>query len=391
MRSLFSLFALLCMMNSCAQHPSWAVRMADSEMKRHPEAWQLDFQKAPKWDYTLGLEGLAFVQLSEKTGDAKYFNYIEAYADTMINEVGEINTYKLSNYNIDHLNPGKMLFVIYDKTHKEKYKKALDLLREQINSHPRTSEGGFWHKARYPYQMWLDGLYMGAPFYAECIKRNHEPDSLYDDVINQFVFVARHTYDSATGLFRHAWDESHSQAWADPVTGQASQVWGRAMGWYAMALVDVLDFIPPAHPRRDSLINILNVVAKGIRQYQDPATGVWWQVMDKGGKEGNYLEATCSSMFVYALLKAVKYNYVENAYLSIAERGYNGILDNFIKVDENGLVNLTKCCAVAGLGGEPYRSGTYEYYLSEPIRDNDTKGVGPFIMASILYDEIVKK
>ncbi len=386
MRSLFLLSALLILTSSCKQETSWAVRMADSEMARNPEAWQLDYQKKLKWDYTLGLEGQAFIQLSEKTGDQKYFDYMEAYADTMINEAGEIKTYKLSNYNIDHLNPGKMLFAIYDKAPKEKYAKALAMLRDQINTHPRTSERGFWHKARYPHQMWLDGLYMGSPFYAECIQRFHEPDSLYDDVINQFILAAKYTYDPATGLFRHAWDESREQAWADKVTGQASQVWGRAMGWYAMALVDVLDFIPAAHPRRDSLIAILNTVVQGVAKYQD-STGVWWQVMDKGGMEGNYLESTCSAMFTYALLKGVKNNYIDHSYLNVAKKAYTGILQQFIEIDEAGLVNLTKCCAVAGLGGDPYRSGTYEYYLSEPIRNNDAKGVGPFIMASLLYDD----
>ncbi len=378
-----------CFAVACTSQQPWSVRMADSEMTRYPKAVNLDFREKLKWDYTFGLEGLAFVQLSEKTGERKYFDYIEAYTDTMINEAGEITTYKLSNYNIDHLNPGKMLFPIYEKTQKEKYKKALVMLRDQINTHPRTNEGGFWHKKIYPYQMWLDGLYMGAPFYAECIQRFNEPDSLYDDVINQFVYVARHTFDQATGLFRHAWDESREQAWADKETGQASQVWGRAMGWYAMALVDVLDFIPAQHPRRDTIMDILQVVVRGVRQYQD-TTGVWWQVMDKGGKEGNYLEATASSMFVYALLKAVNHNYIDNSYLAVAKKGYEGILNQFIVVDEQGLVNLTSCCSVAGLGGNPYRPGTYEYYLSEPIRDNDPKGVGPFIMASMLYEDLKK-
>ncbi len=385
MKALTLFLSLLLSLTACTQEKPWSVRMADSEMLRNPQAWQLDFQTKLKWDYTLGLEGLAFIQLSEKTGDAGYFDYIEAYADTMINAAGEIKTYKLTNYNIDHITSGRMLFALYDKTKKEKYHTAILQLREQLASQPRTTEGGFWHKQRYPHQMWLDGLYMGAPFYAEYITRYQEPDSLYDDVINQFVLVGRHTYDPATGLFRHAWDESREQAWADALTGQASQVWGRAMGWYAMALVDVLDFIPAQHPRRDSLIHILNTLARGVANYQD-STGVWWQVMDKGGKEGNYLEATCSCMFTYALLKAVKNNYIDASYRAVADKGYQGILKQFISVDEQGLVSLNRCCAVAGLGGDPYRPGTYEYYLSEPIRSNDAKGVGPFIMASLLYE-----
>jgi unsaturated rhamnogalacturonyl hydrolase len=363
-----------------------AVRVADAEMQRAPEAWQLDFQKKPKWDYTLGLEGQAFLQLAEATGNTKYFDYIEAYADAMINDAGEIRTYKTDNYNIDHLNPGKMLFALYDKTHKEKYRKALELLRLQIDTHPRTSEKGFWHKLRYPHQMWLDGLYMGAPFYAQCIRYFNEPDSLYDDVIDQFVVVARHTYDPATGLFRHAWDESRKQRWADSITGQSPYAWGRAMGWFAMALVDVLDYIPAAHPRRSELTDILNTVAAGVKKYQDAESGVWYQILDLGGREKNYLEATCSCMFTYALLKAVEKGYIDASYKAVATAAYEGILKTFIENDENGLINLTRCCAVAGLGGDPYRDGSYDYYMSEPVRNNDAKGIAPFIMASLIID-----
>jgi unsaturated rhamnogalacturonyl hydrolase len=301
----------------------------------------------------------------------------------MINDNGEIRTYKVSNYNIDHLKSGKMLFALYDKTHKEKYKKALLLLRSQLDTHPRTGENGFWHKLRYPHQMWLDGLYMGAPFYAQCIGYFNEPDSLYDDVINQFVVVARRTYDPATGLFRHAYDESREQYWADTLTGQSPYAWGRAMGWFAMALVDVLDFIPAAHPRRSELTGILNTVVEGVKKYQN-ANGVWYQILDLGGCERNYEEATCSCMFTYALLKATGKGYIDASYKEIAIKAYKGILNTFVKEDESNALHLTQCCAVAGLGGDPYRDGSYDYYMSEPVRDNDAKGVGPFIMASLL-------
>ena len=385
-----SLFIVLAVVLTGCASPSgtsWAERMAHSEMQRVPVAWQLDFQKKLKWDYSIGVEGLAFIQLSEATGNAHYFDYIEAYADTMINDQGEIHTYKLSNYNIDHLNPGKMLLALYDKTHKEKYKKALELLRSQIYTHPRTSENGFWHKLRYPHQMWLDGLYMGAPFYAQSIGYFNEPDSLYDDVIDQFSIIARRTYDPATGLFRHAYDESREQRWADPVTGQSPYTWGRAMGWFAMALVDALDFIPVTHPRRSEVTDLLNTVAEGVKRYQD-ASGVWYQIINLGGREQNYLEATCSCMFVYSLLKAIARGYIDNSYKETAQKAYEGILNTFVKIDDTGALHLTQCCAVAGLGGDPYRDGSYEYYMNEPVRDNDAKGVGPFIMASLWYDKI---
>ncbi|MDR0667555.1 MAG: glycoside hydrolase family 88 protein [Prevotellaceae bacterium] len=362
---------------------NWAVRMADAEMRRAPQAWQLDFQQKLKWDYTFGLEGLAFIRLAEATGDARYADYIEAYADTMINEQGEIRTYKTENYNLDHLNQGKMLFDLYATTHKEKYRKALERLRAQLATQPRTSDGGFWHKQRYPHQRWLDGLYMGAPFYAQCIGFFDEPDSLYDDVVDQFTTVAKHTYDPATGLFRHAWDESRAQRWADSATGRSPYAWGRAMGWFAMALVDALDAIPAGHPRRSELTAILATVAEGVARYQDPASGVWFQILDLGGRERNYLEATASCMFAYALFKAVANGYLDPSYRAVADRAFDGILKTFVETGDDGLLNLTHCCAVAGLGGEPYRDGSYDYYMSEPVRSNDPKGVGPFIMAAL--------
>lgn len=362
---------------------NWATRMADAEMRRAPQAWQLDFRQKLKWDYTFGLEGLAFIQLAEATGDARYARYIEAYADTMINEQGEIRTYRTENYNLDHLNPGKMLFDLYATTRKEKYRKAIERLRAQLATQPRTSDGGFWHKQRYPHQRWLDGLYMGAPFYAQCIAFFDEPDSLYDDVVDQFTTVAAHTYDPATGLFRHAWDESRAQRWADPTTGQSPYAWGRAMGWFAMALVDALDLIPPEHPRRGELTAILTTVAEGVARYQDPASGVWYQILDLGGRERNYLEATASCMFAYALFKGVASGYLDPSYRAVADRAFDGVLKTFVETGDDGLLNLTQCCAVAGLGGEPYRDGSYEYYMSEPVRNNDPKGVGPFIMAAL--------
>lgn len=368
----------------------WSVRMVESEMIRNPESWQLDFQSKLKWDYCHGLELQAMLDVYDTYGDESIFNYALAYADTMVQDNGSILTYKPEEYNIDRLNPGKYLFRIYDQTKEVKYKKALDLLRSQLDTHPRNEDGGFWHKKVYPNQMWLDGVYMGSPFYAEYAHRNSRPQD-YPDVVSQFLLAAKHTYDPQTKLYRHATDIHRKQRWADPTTGQSAHSWGRAMGWYAMALVDALDFIPKHEAGRDSMLVILNNIAEQVKRIQDEKTGLWYQVLDRSGDEGNYLEATCSTMFIYTLFKAVRMEYVDKSYLDVAIKGYQGLLDNLIKVDSNGVVSISNCCAVAGLGGDPnYRSGTYEYYLSEPIRDNDPKAVGPFMMASLEYERLLR-
>lgn len=367
----------------------WSVRMAESEMVRNPESWQVDFQPSLKWDYCHGLELGAMMDVYDRYGDAKFYEYALAYADTMVNEDGTIKKYKLTDYSLDRINSGKMLFRIYEQTKNDKYKKALDLLRSQFDGQPRNADGGFWHKKVYPNQMWLDGLYMGTPFLAEYAYRNNEPQA-YQEVIDQIKIVARHTYDPANGLFRHACDVSKREKWADKETGQSQHCWGRALGWYMMAIVDDLDFIPQHEPGRDTVLVILNHIAETLKKYQSPE-GLWYQVMDKSGDPGNYLESSCSAMFVYSLFKAVRKGYIPSSYFTVARKGYEGILNEFIKVDDNGLVSITKACAVAGLGGKNYRMGDYDYYIHEQIRDNDPKAVGPFILASLEWEGLPKE
>lgn len=360
--------------------------MADSEIKRHPDPRLLDFRDKPKWEYSNGLVCLAMMRVWQTTNLKRFANYARSYADSMIINDGTIKTYAKSDYNIDRVNPGKFVMELYKETPKPAYKNAIELLRMQMREHPRTSEGGFWHKKIYPSQMWLDGLYMGSPFLAQYAKEFNEP-ALYDDVANQFYLIDKYTYDEEKQLFYHGWDESRKQKWSDPKSGVSPEFWGRAMGWFGMALVDALDYIPEGHEGRDRILNILNKYVRGLERYQDPQTGVWWQVMDKANQEGNYLEASCSSMFAYTLLKAVAKGFIPSSYESLATSAYEGVLEQFVKENEDGSIRLVQNCAVAGLGGNPYRDGSYEYYVNEPRRDNDPKGIGPFIMASLEYEK----
>lgn len=363
------------------------LRMANSEIQRNPEPWMLDFSTAPKWNYTHGLVLMAMQKVSEKSGNTKYFDYAKTYADTMLSADGSsIRTYKPFEYNIDRINPGRILFPLYEKTKNEKYKNARNLLRSQMLTHPRTSENGFWHKKVYPHQMWLDGIYMASPFLAEYAKTFDETE-LFDDVANQILLIAEKTYDAETGLYFHGWDESREQDWSNPESGKSPNFWSRSIGWYAMAMVDVLDFLPENHPKRADIIDVFARLCASLENFRDAETGMWYQVTDKIGNEGNYLESTGSIMFIYAWVKGAQNAYLAPTYLEKGQQAYEQFLKRFTKTEENGLFSITDCCAVAGLGGKNYRDGSYEYYVSEPIRDNDPKATGPFILVSLLLDK----
>ena len=362
-----------------------AILFAESEMTRFPEAWQLDHGKRLYFGYSQGLGCKAMLEVWKKTGERKYLDYVVEWADTIVGDRGEIHLYDVAAYNIDYINSGKILFEVYRQTGDEKYKLAIERLVAQMKVHPRTLEGGFWHKLIYPHQIWLDGLYMASPFLAEYAAAFDRPEWT-DDVVNQFRVCARHTYDIPTGLYHHAWDESKKQRWADPDTGRSPNFWGRSIGWWFMALVDALDFIPAEHPGREELRGMIRGLAEALPRYQD-ATGLWYQVLDQGGREGNYLEASVSSMFMYAYAKAVNRGYIEAKYRAVAEKAYDGLMNTLMVKNADGTLTLTKCCAVSGLGGTPYRDGSFEYYVGERIRDNDAKATGPFIMGCLELDK----
>jgi unsaturated rhamnogalacturonyl hydrolase len=370
---------------AAADARAWAERMAVSEMKRLGDS--LCFGKNPKakWAYETGVFLKGLDAAWTRTGDPKYYDFLKAVIDSYVRPDGSIETYKLEEYNLDNINCGKLLLTLYQKTKEEKYHKAASLLMKQLESHPRTHEGGFWHKKIYPNQMWLDGIYMASPFIAQYSSMFGHAAG-FDEVANQVIWMENHARDRRTGLLYHGWDESREQEWADPKTGCSKNFWGRAMGWYAMSLADLLDFMPAQHPRRAAVIDIFKRLAKAVTQYQDTETGLWYQVVDQGKRDKNYLEASASSMFVYALAKGVRKGYLGREYAAAANRGYDGLIKHLIKVDPDGGVNLTQVCSVAGLGGPQKRNGTFEYYVSEPIVSNDLKGVGAFIMAGIEID-----
>ncbi|GAB6122058.1 glycoside hydrolase family 88 protein [Dysgonomonas termitidis] len=380
MRKLVLIFISLFILQ-LAQAQKTGILFADSEMKRFPQAWQLDHGKRLYFGYSQGVGCTAMLKVWKKTNDRKYLDYVVNWVDTVINDKGEIHLYKVESYNIDYINSGKVLFDVYQQTGDEKYKLAMDRLAAQMKMHPRTLEGAFWHKLIYQHQIWLDGLYMGSPFLAQYAVTFNQPD-IIEDVISQFLICARHTYDVKTGLYYHAWDESKKQRWANKETGQSPNFWGRAMGWWFMALVDVLDFVPANHPQRGELIKMINGLAETLPKYQDK-TGLWYQVLDKGYKSGNYPEASVSSMFMYSYAKAVNKGYIDDKYREIAEKAYDGLMNTLIVKNADGTLTLTKCCAVSGLGGNPYRDGSFGYYVSERIRDNDAKATGPFIMGCL--------
>ena len=382
-KTLFALCALLLAVSAEAKNPverGYAKRFADSEIRRFPEAWMLDYCTAPFFGYSQGVGCSAMLAVWKATGDRFYFDYVEQLADTLVYEDGTIHRYEKEKYNLDFINSGKYLFDCYAVTGQEKYRKAMQQLLVQIEEQPRTSDGGFWHKQRYEHQMWLDGLYMCSPFLAQYGATFGEPQWI-EEAVKQIKLCHKHTFDPATGLYHHAWDESRSQRWADPATGHSPSFWGRSIGWWFMALVDNLDFIPSEHPDRREIIGYVEGLAAAVVKYQ--RDGLWYQVLDCPERAGNYPEASVTTQFMYALAKAVNKGYIDPKYRKNAVAALAAVKDRLILELEDGTLSLTQCCAVGGLGGRPYRDGSFEYYINERVHDNDAKATGPFIMACL--------
>ena len=370
-----------------AEERPWSNRAANAAIERWPDGRFVPSGARWAWNYELGtlLEGVDSVWLN--TADPRYYKYIQSSVDQFVTPDGDILTWKVEENQLDNILLGRQLLLLYGVTQDQRYAKAATLLYQQLVHQPRTASGGFWHKQRYPNQMWLDGLYMAEPFYAEYAATFHHPEA-FNDITHQFVLMDEHARDAKTGLLYHGWDESKQERWADKQTGLSSQFWARAMGWYMMALVDTLSYYPEEDAGRKLLIEQLNRDAAAVAQYQDGATGLWYQVLDKGGVKGNYLEASASCMYVYALAKGVRQGYLPQSYLVNAERGYKGVLSHFIETGAGDSVSLTGTVKVGGLGGDPYRDGSYAYYIGEKTATNDPKGVGAFLLASAEIENV---
>lgn len=357
----------------------WNIKMADAVMQRYDTLAFYNGRTTAGWSYDIALLGAAIDKLGEN--DPKYSDYMQNFMDMLVDENGHIERYAMEKYNIDLIRPATNLFTLANRTGAEKYKLAIPQFIEQMENHPKTKSGGYWHKQRYPWQMWLDGIYMGSPFLAQYGKEYNQPE-WFDVVAKQITLIYEKTHDPKTGLLYHAWDESKEQKWSNSETGQSPHFWSRAMGWYVMAIVDILDYFPEDHPKRAEIIEILNTTCKALAKVRNTENGVWYQVLDMAGKEGNYAEASGSAMYIYAFAKGAKKGYLNKNYLELANAAFNDFLKTFVITDEDGLPSITNICGACGLGGNPYRDGSYNYYISEKIVKNDCKGVGPFILAA---------
>ena len=369
-------------------------------MKRVPHSYLLDFSSKPKWSYVMGIEMEGMLDTYEhyKEGNNAILDYLKEYPAKMIDEKGNITGYKYEDFNLDNVRTAKFILRMHNLFPSKGTEKALKTLFKQLQNQPRTKEGVYWHKAIYANQVWLDGIFMGLPFYCNYAVQTLKPkkaEKYLNDAVDQMVKTDYRTYDEKTQLWKHAWDETHQQFWANEEDGKSQHCWARALGWYVMAMTECLDAMPENYARRQEVIDLLNKAMKSVVKYQDKKTGVWYDVLDVKSDK-NYLESTASSMFAYVLLKGYRKGYLSEEYLKAGVKAYNGILKQFIKVNADKTISLTRCCAVSGLGPGPgpyvkkpnyKRDGSFEYYMSEPIRDNDAKGVGPFIWASLEMEQ----
>jgi len=369
---------------TAAEDPrTWGQRLADSTIAEHPSAWNMRKSDGEyRWAYNQGLVTLGMYRLHLKHNEPCYYEYMKAYVDHYVEDDGTIRTLALDEFNIDSINSGKLLFPLLDAAGDPRYRAAIEVLHRQLQWQPRTHNGVFWHKRKYPWQVWLDGLYMGAPFYAEYAAR-FGPDAYFDDIVRQFTESYAKLRDAATGLLYHGWDESRVQRWSDPDTGRSPGFWTRSLGWYSMALVDTYEHFPAEHQGRGELERMLAELSEALLAVRDERSKLWWQVPDHGGREGNFLEASGSAMIAYAWAKGARLGMLEPRYRELAEQSFTGLVEELVDWDaDTGRMQLRNVCRSAGLGGDPYRDGTYEYYVSTDVVVNDTHGIGAFLLAS---------
>jgi unsaturated rhamnogalacturonyl hydrolase len=340
--------------------------------------------KPETWNYIDGCIMTALLNEAEETGEKRYSDFVERFIDHYVFEDGSLRGYSIGQYNLDNINEGRVLFDLYKMTGKEKYRKAIELLHRQLEEQPRTNTGNFWHKQIYPDQIWLDGLYMAQVFSVRYQLEFGSGD--FSDTMNQFRSVRRLMFDENKKLYYHGCDCSKKMFWADKQTGCSQSFWLRSIGWFTVALADIIGYLN-AGSDKDELIGLFREIIEGISQYADPETGMYYQVVDCGGREGNYLETSGSSMIAYAMLKGARLGVLDGKYAEYGRKTFDGICRRYLKISDSGELNLGGICLMAGLGPEdnPVRNGTFEYYISEPVVENDAKGVAPFLLC---YTEV---
>jgi unsaturated rhamnogalacturonyl hydrolase len=341
-----------------------------------------------RWRYEDGLALLALAAAGRAFSRPAFLAFVRKAVEGMIDPSGEIAGYHLEDWNLDQVNPGKLLFDLRDSTGDPRYAAAIKALRAQLEGQPRGPSGCYWHKGIYPNQVWLDGFYMVAPFRLRSCLETGDIAGIRD-LLAQFSLAAERCRDPSTGLLHHAWDESRSEAWADSVSGRSPHAWGRAMGWFAMALVDCLGLLPLHHEGHSSLKALLGPFADAVAGHADPETGLWWQLVDRAGEPGNYLETSASSMFVYAFMRGVSLGALDGRFRGLAGKAWDSLASRYVHAGPDGALSLGGICQVAGLGGVPYRDGSARYYYSEPVVEDDFKGLGPFILAGLEVEAVV--
>ncbi len=349
-------------------------------------AWNIEKAlegKAAGWNYIDGCMILALLEIYQATGEEKYYEFADAFINHRVQEDGSITGYSVEEYNIDNVNAGKTLFLLYDLNGKEKYKKAIELIFSQVQTQPRTREGNFWHKQIYPHQVWLDGMYMGQPFYMEYETRFNGKKN-YNDIFNQFRNVVKYLKDPKTGLYYHGYDASKTIFWCDKETGLSRNFWLRALGWYSMALLDTLYKCEPGEEYKEDYEWLKSVFAElidSMLKFQDDS-GLWYQLPARKDEAPNYPETSGSAIMAYCLLKGVRLGFLPESYREYAFKAFNGICDMYLK-EKDGKLSLGGICLVAGLGpaDNQRRDGSFEYYMSEPVVEDDAKGVGPLLLA----------
>lgn len=360
--------------HSDSEHPAWNLEMIRSG-------------KCNKWNYIDGCMITGILERYEITGEARFLDFADRFMSGFVEEDGSIRTYDVEEYSLDNVNPAKNLITMYGLTGKEKYRKAIELVRSQLSTMPRTPEGNFWHKLIYPNQVWLDGIYMALPFYMEYEKR-FDAKKDCEDICRQIANVEIRMRDPKTGLYYHGYDASRKMYWADPDTGCSPNFWLRAEGWFILGLVDVLEIMMDLPMQAESvhLQHMLLDLAKALSKYQNPS-GLWYQLIALPELEGNYLETSGTALISAALLKAVRLGFLPESFRAVGEKAFYGIVDRRLTKNADGTPCVTGICLVGGLGGEQHRDGSAAYYLSEPVVQNDAKGVGPLLLA---YTEMLR-